>query len=239
MNFGKYLTLELRRNVLSIPLFLAIGLSLVIGGGIVYSIYEMDGPFRPENVTALYSMIATVALGVYCAKLVIIDLHYGTIYLLFTSARDRLKFLISRVIVIMAVSVMFGIGCGALVYVNHFLNDQAFSWGDVGSSVFHYVLFGVFFTLFFLVISMFYQKTMNLFVLSIVTILVLPSILGIILQVDAVPAFIKDFVTYLPLYSLPNDLPFLELESLDMVVVTTVSLSLFAFAYYRLPKTDY
>ncbi|WP_377890282.1 hypothetical protein [Alkalihalobacillus sp. R86527] len=86
---------------------------------------------------------------------------------------------------------------------------------------------------------MFYQKTMNLFVLSIVTILVLPGILGIILQVGAVPAFIKDFVTYLPLYSLPNDLPFLAMEGVDMVVVTIVSLGLFAFAFYGLPKTDY
>ncbi|WP_347551319.1 hypothetical protein ABFG93_05505 [Pseudalkalibacillus hwajinpoensis] len=238
MNFGHYIKLELKRN-LSLPLFLSIGFAFLFGGGIVYSIYQLNGPFQPENVSGLYAGIATVALGVYCAKMVIVDLHYGTIYLLFTSARDRITFLVSRVIVITSVSLLFGLGCATLLFVNHKLNDQAFSLADVGMALLQYVLFGVFFTLLFQVISMYYQKVMNLLILSLVTILVLPGVLGIVFQVDAVPGFVKDLVAYAPVYSLPNQLPFLALDGLEMSVTAMISLLLFAFAYYRLPKIDY
>ncbi len=239
MNVGHYLKLEMKRNLVSLPLFLSIVFSFVFGGGIIYSIYQMDGPFQPENVSGLYSGIATVALGVYCAKIVIADLHYGTIYLLFTSARDRIIFLVSRVIVIASVSLVYGLGCAALLFVNHELNGQAFSLADVGKASLQYVLFGVFFTLLFQVISMYYQKVMQLLILSLVTILVLPGLLGIVFQVDAIPDFVKDLVAYAPVYSLPNQLPFLALGGLEMSVTAIVSLLLFAFAYYRLPKIDY
>ena len=218
---------------------MSIGLSLALGGGIIYATHQYDGPFQPENVSGLYATIATTALGVYCVKMVIADLHYGTVYLLFTTAGDRIKFLLSRVIIITFVSSLFGIGCAALLYVNHILNQQVFSLSDIGASFFHYVLFGLFFTLFFLTISMHYQKTMNLLVLSLGTILVLPGILGIVLQIDSVPQLVKNFVFYLPLYSLPNDLPFLAMKGLEIIVVVLVSIVLFAYAYYRLPKTDY
>ncbi len=230
--------LEIKRN-LSLPLFLSIGFAFLFGGGIVYSIYELDGPFQPENVSGLYGGVATVALGIFCAKVVIADLHYGTIYLLFTSARDRIKFLVSRVLVISTMSLLFGFGCAALLFVNHQLNGQAFSVADVGMSVLHYVLFGVFFTLLFQVVSMYYQKVMQLLILSLVTILVLPGLLGIVFQVEAVPEFVKDLVAYAPVYSLPNQLPFLALDGVEMGVIAVVSLLLFVFAYDRLPKIDY
>ncbi|MYL64430.1 hypothetical protein GLW07_13820 [Bacillus hwajinpoensis] len=238
MNFGQYMKLEIKRN-LSLPLFLSIAFAFLFGGGIVYSIYELDGPFQPENVSGLYGGVATVALGVFCAKVVIADLHYGTIYLLFTSARDRIKFLVSRVLVITTMSLLFGFGCAALLYVNHQLNGQAFSAGDVGRAVLQYVLFGVFFTLLFQVISMYYQKAMQLLTLSLVTILVLPGLLGIVFQVEAIPEFVKDLVAYAPIYSLPNQLPFLALDGVEMGVTAVVSLLLFGFAYERLPKIDY
>jgi ABC-2 type transport system permease protein len=230
--------LEIKRN-LNLPLFLSIAFAFLFGGGIVYSIYELDGPFQPENVSGLYGGVATVALGVFCAKVVIADLHYGTIYLLFTSARDRIKFLVSRVLVISTMSLLFGFGCAALLFVNHQLNGQAFSASDVGTSVLHYVLFGVFFTLLFQVISMYYQKVMQLLILSLVTILVLPGLLGIVFQVEAIPDFVKDLVAYAPVYSLPNQLPFLALDGVEMGVTAVVSLLLFVFAYERLPKIDY
>jgi ABC-2 type transport system permease protein len=230
--------LEIKRN-LNLPLFLSIAFAFLFGGGIVYSIYELDGPFQPRNVSGLYAGIATVALGVFCAKVVIADLHYGTIYLLFTSARDRIKFLVSRVLVISTMSLLFGFGCAALLFVNHQLNGQAFSASDVGTSVLHYVLFGVFFTLLFQVISMYYQKVMQLLILSLVTILVLPGLLGIVFQVEAIPDFVKDLVAYAPVYSLPNQLPFLALDGVEMGVTAVVSLLLFVFAYERLPKIDY
>ena len=239
MNFGKYLKLEMKRNLINLPLFLSIGLSFLFGGGIVYSIDQLDGPFQPENVSGLYAGIATVALGVYCAKVVIADLHYGTVYLLFTSARDRILFLVSRVIVISSVSLLFGVGCAALLFVNHELNGQAFSGADLGMALLQYVLFGVFFTLLFQVISMYYQKVMQLLILSIVTILVLPGLLGIVFQVDVIPEFVKDVVAYAPIYSLPNQLPFLALDGMEMAVTVIVSLLLFVFAYERLPKIDY
>ncbi len=230
--------LEIKRN-LSLPLFLSIAFAFLFGGGIVYSIYELDGPFQPENVSGLYGGVATVALGVFCAKVVIADLHYGTIYLLFTSARDRIKFLVSRVLVISTMSLLFGIGCAALLFVNHQLNGQAFSAGDVGKAVLQYVLFGVFFTLLFQVISLYYQKAMQLLALSLVTILVLPGLLGIVFQVEAIPEFVKDLVAYAPIYSLPNQLPFLALDGVEIGVTAFVSLLLFVFAYERLPKIDY
>ena len=230
--------LEIKRN-LSLPLFLSIAFAFLFGGGIVYSIYELGGPFQPRNVSGLYAGIATVALGVLCAKVVIADLHYGTIYLLFTSARDRIKFLVSRVIVISTMSLLFGLGCAGLLFVNHELNGQAFSAADVGMAVLQYVLFGVFFTLLFQVISMYYQKVMQLLILSLVTILVLPGLLGIVFQVEAIPDFVKDLVGYAPVYSLPNQLPFLALDGVEMGVAAVVSLLLFVFAYERLPKIDY
>ncbi len=238
MNGSQFFKLEIKRN-LSLPLFLSIGFAFLFGGGIVYSIYQMDGPFQPRNVSGLYAGIATVALGVYCAKVVIADMHYGTIYLLFTSARDRITFLVSRVLVISIVSFMFGLGCATLLFVNHELNGQALSAGDVGMAVLHYVLFGVFFTLLFQVISMYYQKVMQLLILSLVTILVLPGLLSIVFQVDAIPDFVKDLVAYAPIYSLPNQLPFLALDGMEMAVTAVVSLLLFVFAYERLPKIDY
>ncbi|PFG12349.1 hypothetical protein ATG70_0530 [Bacillus sp. es.036] len=230
--------LEIKRN-LSLPLFLSIAFAFLFGGGIVYSIYELGGPFHPRNVSGLYASIATVALGVFCAKVVIADLHHGTIYLLFTSARDRIIFLVSRVLVISIVSFMFGLGCATLLYVNHALNGQAFSVADVGMAVLQYVLFGVFFTLLFQVISMYYQKVIQLLILSLVTILVLPGLLGIVFQVDAIPEFVKNLVAYAPFYSLPNQLPFLALDRIEMGVTAVVSLLLFVFAYERLPKIDY
>lgn len=238
MNISQFFKLEIKRN-LNLALFLSIGFAFLFGGGIVYAIYQMDGPFQPQNVSGLYSGVATVALGVFCAKVVIADLHHGTIYLLFTSARNRIIFLISRVLVISVVSFLFGLGCAALLYVNHALNGQAFSAGDVGQAVLQYVLFGVFFTLLFQVISMFYQKVMQLLILSLVTILVLPGLLGIVFQVEAIPEFVKDLVAYAPVYSLPNQLPFLALDGVEMGVAAIVSLLLFVFAYERLPKVDY
>jgi len=238
VNFGQYMKLEIKRN-LSLPLFLSIAFAFLFGGGIVYSIYELGGPFQPRNVSGLYASIATVALGVFCAKVVIADLHYGTIYLLFTSARDRITYLVSRVIVISTMSLLFGLGCAALLFVNHELNGQAFSVADVGMAVLQYVLFGVFFTLLFQVISMYYQKVMQLLILSLVTILVLPGLLGIVFQVDAIPEFVKDLVAYAPIYSLPNQLPFLALDGIEMGVTAVVSLLLFVFAYEQLPKIDY
>ncbi|WP_226658872.1 hypothetical protein [Pseudalkalibacillus hwajinpoensis] len=238
MNVSQFFKLEIKRN-LNLALFLSIGFAFLFGGAIVYSIYQMDGPFQPRNVSGLYAGIATVALGVYCSKIVIADLHYGTIYLLFTSARDRIVFLVSRVLVISIVSFMFGLGCAALLYVNHALNGQPFSAGDVGNAVLQYVLFGVFFTLLFQVISMVYQKVMQLLILSLVTILVLPGLLGIVFQVEAIPEFVKDFVAYAPIYSLPNQLPFLALDGMEMTLTAVVSLLLFVFAFKRLPKIDY
>ncbi|MCA0172938.1 hypothetical protein [Bacillus sp. RAR_GA_16] len=238
MNVSQFFKLEIKRN-LNLALFVSIGFAFLFGGGIVYAIYQMDGPFQPQNVSGLYSGVATVALGVFCAKVVIADLHHGTIYLLFTSARNRIIFLISRVLVISVVSLLFGLGCAALLYVNHVLNGQAFSAGDVGQAVLQYVLFGVFFTLLFQVISMFYQKVMQLLILSLVTILVLPGLLGIVFQVEAIPEFVKDIVAYAPIYSLPNQLPFLMLDGMEMIVTGIVSLLLFVFAYERLPKIDY
>jgi UDP-N-acetylmuramyl pentapeptide phosphotransferase/UDP-N-acetylglucosamine-1-phosphate transferase len=40
-------------------------------------------------------------------------------------------------------------------------------------------------------------------------------------------------------YSLPNQLPFLALDGLEMGITAIVSLVLFVFAYERLPKIDY
>ncbi|QAS51302.1 hypothetical protein [Halobacillus litoralis] len=239
MNFSQLLVLELRRNVISMHLVLSISLSLALGGGIIYSIHELGGPFQPRNVAGLYASIATVALGIYCAKMVIADLHYGTIYLFFKSTKDRLRFLLSRVVVIGVVSLLFGIGCSALLYVNHLWNSQAFMWTDVRASLLHYVFFGTFFTLLFMIISMYYQKAMNLLVLALMFILVLPGLLGMVFRVDAIPAFMKDIVAFSPLYSLPSQVPFLALSNSEMTVIILVNLLLFLFAYYKLPKTDY
>ena len=46
MNFGKFITLELRRNLISLTLLLSIGLSLALGGGIIYATHQYDGPFQ-------------------------------------------------------------------------------------------------------------------------------------------------------------------------------------------------
>ncbi|WP_270181181.1 ABC transporter permease subunit [Alkalihalobacillus sp. CinArs1] len=239
MNVGKFLGLELKRNVISLPLFLSIGLSLALGSGIIYSIHELGGPFQPRNVAGLYATIAMVALGIYSAKVVVADLHHGTIYLLFSSTGDRITFLVSRLVVMGAVSTLFGIGCGVLLYVNHVLNGQAFSWSDVGVAILHYVLFGLFFTLLFFVISMFYQKTMNIMIIALVTILVLPGILGMVQMVESLPAFAREFIGHLPLYTLTNTIGFLAMEGYDMMITVFVSLGLFAFAFIKLPKVDY
>lgn len=239
MNFDKFLMLELKRHIINVPLFLSLVLSLALGGGIIYSINELGGPFQPGNVSGLYAAIATVALGIYSAKIVISDLHYGTIHLLFTSAENRIKFLLSRIIVIVAVSLLFGIGCSALLYVNHILNHQVFSLLDIGTAILHYELFGIFFTLLFLIIAMYYQKPINLLGLAMIIILVLPGIFGLVFQVDAIPELIKDMVAYFPVYSLTNQVPFLAMNTLEMVITIIVTGILFVFAYLRLPKIDY
>ncbi|MED3447809.1 MULTISPECIES: hypothetical protein [Bacillus cereus group] len=239
MNFSSYIRLELLRNISTVYLYLAIIASFIFGGGIVYSIYSLDGPFHAHNVSGLYSTIAVLALAIFCVKIVSIDLYYGTIQLIFTNKQNRHLFLYTRLIIITVISILFGIGCISLLWINDILNHQGFNLQIVCNTLFHYFLFGIFYTLLFLLISIFYKKPMNLLIIAFFTIVLIPSILGAILNIPGLSSILKEAIMALPIYSLPTKIASLSLSITDIFVIIGLSICLFVWIFYTLPKTDY
>ncbi|MGD6788218.1 hypothetical protein, partial [Bacillus thuringiensis] len=85
----------------------------------------------------------------------------------------------------------------------------------------------------------FYKKPMNLLIIAFFTIVLIPSIIGAILNIPGLSSILKEAIMALPIYSLPTKIASLSLSITDIFVIIGLSICLFVWIFYTLPKTDY
>ncbi|EKU45306.1 ABC transporter permease [Staphylococcus massiliensis] len=238
MNLKNYLKLEILREIKNIYLYLALGLSLVSGAGIIYSIHNLNGPFNDTHVSGLYASISVIAMSLFSVKVMCIDFHYNVSQLILTTKINRIKFLFTKFLVSLLIGLAFSLGCIILLKVNSVLNNFKFNLIDCINVICHYLLFMAFYSLLVLVLIFLTKNIATLYVIIFILNMIIPGILQKITTLSKVPDFIKTIVKESPFLTLPENLPDLSLSSNNVVVIVISIIILFLISYIILPKKD-
>ncbi|MEJ7185352.1 hypothetical protein WL241_11480 [Staphylococcus epidermidis] len=239
MDLKNYLKLELLREIKNIYIYLSIILSLISGGGIIYSIHSLNGPFDETNVSGLYATISVIAMSLFCVKIIAIDFHYQVSQLILTSKKNRLKFVTTKIIIVFFVSLFFSVGCILLLKINSILNGFNFNFTDIINVIIHHLLFMVFYSVITLLLSLFISKISTLFIINFILVMIVPSILQKLTAVPKIPKFLKTLIEESPFLTLPMHLPDLTLSGNNIIVIVLSILLLFFTALILIPKKDF
>lgn len=239
MNLYNYVVLEISRLFSNIYLYIGLLASLLFGGGIVYSIYVLNGPFNPNNVSGLFSNVSILALGLMCMNIVTRDLRTEVHQLIMINEKNRKLFVITRLILSVALSLTFSIALSLLLGFNYLLNKQGIDFLLISHIFIDYILFGMFFTSMFLTISLYYKNILGLTTLSFIIIMFLPGIISLFLSIPNIPEILKVIMTYIPIFSLTSKIASLSMNNWEILIALISSLLLYSWSFFNISKIDY
>lgn len=239
MTFKKLLALDMGVSLRSLSLYVLLLMAIFFGSGIVISINLYNGPFTNENVVGVYATLSLLFLIIICVKNILIDFHYKTHYLYLTTKKNRRRYFFTRIIVNGIISIVFAIGGIILLISNYVFNGFSFSVRDVSLLVGEYIIFALFFSCLLFLFTLFYQNVMNLIILFLATYFVFPNILGAVMNIPSIPSWTIKGAELIPLYSLPKDVPMLELSLPQGVVTLLFIVAMVIYVTFKFPKVDY
>ncbi|HEE9175390.1 TPA: hypothetical protein R8D17_002811 [Staphylococcus aureus] len=239
MNLKNYLKLEILRELKNIYVYLSIILAFISGSGIIYSIHSLNGPFDETNVSGLYATISIIAMSLFCVKIFSIDFHYQVSQLILTSKINRIKFIITKILIAIFISLIFSIGCMLLLKTNSILNGFDFDFMDIINVIIHNLLFMLFYSAIVLLLSLIINKIATLFIVNFILVMVLPSILQKLTAIPKTPEFLKMLIEESPFLTLPIHLPDLSLSENNIIVISISVILLFSFIFVLIPKKDF
>ncbi|RAZ67285.1 hypothetical protein [Planococcus maitriensis] len=239
MTFSSLLSLELGKTFKSIFTYLSLIVAMIFGSGIIVSITLYSGPFDNGNLIGVYATLSLLFLVVISMKNILVDLHYKTHYFYFTSARRRIDYFLARLIINGTMGILFALGGVGLLAINWSLNGLAFGAVDAALLIGEYLLFAVFFTSVFFLITLFYQNVMNLAIVFLVLYLIVPSMFGAMMQIPNLPGWVYKTLELIPFYSVPMYVPTVDMSLMQGLISVGFVLAVCLFIVFKFPKVDY
>ncbi|RIN36944.1 hypothetical protein BU068_02730 [Staphylococcus succinus] len=239
MNANNYLKLETVKQLSNIYIYIGIFISMIMGGGIIYSIHSLNGPFDFQNVIGLYSSIIIIVSGIFSAKLFAMDLQYGVIQVLFSDKKARKNYVIVKFIISLIFGIIISIGCMLVYILNGIVNNQNLSMKIIALIFIHYIIFSAFYSILIHFISLFIKKAIPLFIITLLLILVIPNIVSMVLKIPNLPNYIVEIIINIPLYSLPINIGFIEMSLSQILITVSVTVLLLIVTYSYINKIDY
>ena len=240
MNISNVFIVEVRKLLKNKLLYGSILLSILFASALTYAIKFQGGPFTIRAISGFYGIGATLAIAILCTKMYLDDLASGTISLFFSSKKNRISYLVGKLLAAVFLGFLFGVICSIVMMCSSFFlgwNIKLLSY--VILPILIYILFSVFYMLLFFLIGIFQRKPTTIISLAIVFILAIPVLLDNITHYNRIPNVIKQIINNFPLMYLIQGTKFLQLSFLKVIISIISVIVLFVINCYFITRKDY
>lgn len=238
MNFN-LLRLEFKRDAISWLTVIGLIASLIYGGGIVYSIYKYSGPFSPSNVSGVYSTCALLVVTIICIKNIVSDIQSQINYYFLSNKKDRVSYLLAKLLKGAYIGIIFGIGGMGLLIINSYINNQSVSTEVLYKILVGYTLYGMFYSTLIFLISLYFESVINITLFSFFFSVFLPQLISSVIVIPDLSRIIENFLKTFPIYSLGVLLPTVNISYVNILICILYTLILAFSSFYLFPKKDY
>ncbi|WEV60839.1 ABC transporter permease [Streptococcaceae bacterium ESL0729] len=234
---SKFETLFLRKDVckLSIPIFWM--LSLISGFGIIYSREYLGGPFRVDNIYAMFSTFSIFLILYLSVSLFGVEFQYKTINMIRISNRSPLEIILRKLAVMLIVSLVTSLIAyfEVLIQQLYYGHDEVNLVNLLGHITASYLIFGLFLFSIGTIVVLYLKNTLFSFIFVLLFLRIGVAIMNILGNFSE----LRSFIEYIPLTFAENAFSFANYTGKQALVMIVWSLILLAFTPLIYKKRGY
>ncbi|MCK1976880.1 ABC transporter permease subunit [Jeotgalicoccus huakuii] len=227
MKISKIVTYDLLTALRSWFTYFSLILCILPAGAIAYSVANFEAPFDTTQLIAFFAFFGSLLVVINAMLAFTKDLSQNTIILMMNQSGNRMKYFLSKIISIGCIGLLFGLVCLASTYALSTYAGLDFDAALYWKIPVTYVIYTLFYGGLFLLISIYFTNFAALFIISLISIVLLPSLFNGLLFWDKIPDSVVNFLEdSLPLYYLPDLLNTLEWQT-SFYISSIVAILLF------------
>ena len=238
INISSYLKLNLKQILTNGGLIFGIILSIAPSIALSYSILKLGGPFNILHVSSFFCIFGIIVPVILATSSFLKDFHYGTISMVYSTSKNRIRYFISNIII----AALLGGGFGAVGYGTLYVYSKLGVPGILYPSfplvfILNFILCVVFFTLCSYISAMFFEKTSLVYIVLILAIEILPNLLGT-LRLALNNHFLDNIIDNFPFYFLLTYIPSSNLSISQYINLTFFLVILFCIGMALTQRKD-
>lgn len=239
MQVSNVFRLEVKNILKKQWLYFSLIISVLLASALVYAIKFMQGPFTIKAISGFYGIGSTIALAIFCTKLYLDDLGSGTITLFFSSQKNRKTYLVGKLLAALLLGFLFGGVCALVLLISSaYLGWEIKLLEFIIEPILIYILFSLFYMLLFFLIGIFERNTNNLIIITIITVLAIPSVVERI-NLEKASVIVREIINHVPIFFMVQGTKYLQLSSDKLIILSSLIVVLFMTCYYLIGKANY
>lgn len=240
MRISKIVSYDLKIIMTSWVTYFSLLLCILPSFGIAYSIANLKGPFEVIHIIYFFGFFGTLLVVINAMLTFTKDISQNTIILFMNEKSNRIKYFVSKILIILIVGLLFGFVGSVSIYLLAQYANLEVSLELLGEVIIHYILYTLFYGVLFLTTSVFYKNIVTLFIIALITIMLAPTLLDGLLMWDGLSELTSTIILeYLPLYFLPEVVGSQNWSNENYISTIIVIIVIAALGLIKIRKQDY
>lgn len=191
-------------------------LSFLAGFSIIYARQNLGGPYRVENIYAMFSTISDFLLIFLAVNLLGKEFQSKAINMIRVSNRSDLEIIVRKLLVMVGSSVIIALVAFSQVAIEYYIYGTNLNLLSIlGHLVISYVLYGIFLFDLGSILVLLIKNTLYSFIALLLTLRLGVAVMNIISNIDATKALVK----YIPLSFAENAFYFANYSSKQILIM--------------------
>ncbi|GGI42421.1 ABC transporter permease [Mammaliicoccus stepanovicii] len=205
MNILQHVKFDLTRIFRSPLSYLGFLISILPGLGMIIAVKTLDAPFEAPVILSMFLAFGGLVLLMFCLRTIVRDMQYGTIQLFLNSKLNRTKYLSSKLLSVIAITILFTIiGTVFTLISTLFVETGELAFTDFLKMFGELLLITLFYVTLMNILSIATGKSAIVYTIAILCVTFLPTIFDAVAFIPKFGEQLSEIMRYTPLAFLPQ-----------------------------------